>query len=79
MVDSREKRDSGEVRCAPKLWVGEETGHTLGWMRPSLLTTRWHCSSKAAWQIAGDREDKVTACSYKWSVYKSGAPNSENA
>lgn len=59
MVDSREKTESGEVRCAPKLWGGEETGHASGWMRPSLLTTRWHCSSKAAWLIVGDREDKV--------------------
>lgn len=35
MVDSREKREKGEVRCASKFWEGE-MGHTLGWTHWSL-------------------------------------------
>lgn len=58
-VNGGQQRKNGERRSEVcKLWGGE-TGHASGWMRPRFLTTRWHCSSKAAWLIVGDREDKV--------------------
>ena len=50
----RKQGERGEVRCVPKLWGGEETVQTLGWMLPSLLVIRWRCSSRTPWLTFGD-------------------------
>lgn len=74
--EGREKTESGEGGVHQSFGEGGDWAR-FGLMRPSLLTTR-HCSSKAAWLIVGDREDKVGLPVLPNGVFTS-APHSENA